>query len=167
MLNFSPEKLFLVGLIALIVLGPNRLPQAARTLGRFMAELRRMSAGFHDEVRDALGEPTEVFQSALSDLRAPANMGRSVRDAITSTLTPPPANHNGQAAAGGLNGASTPAPPTANGGNGSAPAASPGLSSWAPAALPPVNGAAVSPAPSAAPPEATGGLTAPDDPALN
>ena len=35
-LNFSPEKLFLVGLIALVVLGPNRLPQAARTLGRLV-----------------------------------------------------------------------------------------------------------------------------------
>ncbi len=69
MLNFSPEKLFLVGLIALMVLGPNRLPQAARTLGRFMSELRRMSASFQDEVRGAIGEPTEAFHSAIADFR--------------------------------------------------------------------------------------------------
>jgi Tat protein translocase TatB subunit len=90
MLNFSPEKLFLVGIIALVVLGPNRLPQAARTLGRLVAELRRMSAGFHEEVRDALAEPTEAFNAALGDFRPPTNIRRAVRDTITSTLTPSP-----------------------------------------------------------------------------
>jgi sec-independent protein translocase protein TatB len=91
MLNFSPEKLFLVGLIALIVLGPNRLPQAARTVGRFMAELRRMSTSFQDEVRGAIGEPTDTFNSVITEFRTPANVRRSVRDAISNTLTPPPA----------------------------------------------------------------------------
>ena len=74
MLNFSPEKLFLVGLIALVVLGPNRLPQAARTLGRFMAELRRMSASFQDEVRGAIGEPTDAVPLGRSpEFRPPSN----------------------------------------------------------------------------------------------
>ena len=103
MLNFSPEKLFLVGLIALVVLGPHRLPQAARTVGRFMAEMRRMSASFKDEVRDALGEPTEAISSVICEFRPPANLRRSVRDVITTTLTPAPA----PAAAAG---AATPAP---------------------------------------------------------
>ena len=89
MLNFSPERLFVVGVIAMVVLGPNRLPQAARTLGRMVAELRRMSSSFHDEVRGALSEPTEAFNSALGQFRPPTNVRRSVRDAITTTLTPP------------------------------------------------------------------------------
>ncbi len=92
MLNFSPEKLILVGLIALMVLGPTRLPQAARTLGRFVSELRRMSASFQDEVRDAMGEPAEAFHSAMTELRPVVNFGGSVRDAITTTLAPPPAD---------------------------------------------------------------------------
>ena len=96
MLNFSPEKLFLVGLIALMVLGPNRLPQAARTLGRFMAELRRMSSSFQDEVRGAIGEPTESFNSVIAEFRPPTNVRRSVRDAITNTLSPPPAAGSSQ-----------------------------------------------------------------------
>jgi sec-independent protein translocase protein TatB len=90
MLNFSPERLFLVGLIAMVVLGPSRLPQAARTLGRLVAELRRMSSSFHDEVRGALSEPTEMFNSALGDFRPPTNIRHSIRDAITTTLTPAP-----------------------------------------------------------------------------
>jgi Tat protein translocase TatB subunit len=88
MLNFSPEKLFLVGLIALVVLGPHRLPQAARTLGRVVAELRRMSSSFQEEVRGALAEPTEALHAVVGDFR-PTDVRRSVRDAVTNTLTPP------------------------------------------------------------------------------
>ena len=89
MLNFSPEKLLLVAIIALIVLGPHRLPQAARNLGRFMAQLRHMSSSFQDDVRGALSEPMDAFNSALGDFR-PHNVPRSVRQAITDTLMPPP-----------------------------------------------------------------------------
>ena len=88
MLNFSPEKLFLVGVIALIVLGPHRLPQAARGLGRFMAQVRRMSASFQEEVRDALAEPTSAVTSAVKDFRVP-DVRRSVREAVASTFSGP------------------------------------------------------------------------------
>jgi len=87
-LNFSPEKLFLVGVIALIVLGPHRLPQAARTAGRFVAQLRRMSASFQQEVREALAEPTDAVTSTIGEFRVP-DIRRSVREAVTSTFTAP------------------------------------------------------------------------------
>ena len=90
MFNFSPEKLFLVAIIALVVLGPHRLPHAARNLGRFMAQLRHMSSSFQDEVRGALSEPVDAFNSALGDFR-PHDVPRSVRQAITNTLTTPSA----------------------------------------------------------------------------
>jgi sec-independent protein translocase protein TatB len=90
MFNFSPEKLFLVAIIALVVLGPHRLPHAARSLGRFMAQLRHMSSSFQDEVRGALSEPVDAFNSALGDFR-PQDMPRSVRQAITNTLITPAA----------------------------------------------------------------------------
>ncbi|MDA8420552.1 MAG: Sec-independent protein translocase protein TatB [Pseudomonadota bacterium] len=41
MFDFSFSELVLIGLIALIVLGPQRLPEVARALGRWMARLRR------------------------------------------------------------------------------------------------------------------------------
>jgi sec-independent protein translocase protein TatB len=87
MLNLSPEKLILVGMIAVVVLGPDRLPQAARTLGRFVAEMRRMSSGFESEVRGALAEPTEAFRSAVGEFRPP-DVGRTVREAVTNFAAP-------------------------------------------------------------------------------
>ena len=52
--NVGPEKVVLVLLIALIVLGPRELPDAARKMGNIVRELRRMSAGFEHELRSAL-----------------------------------------------------------------------------------------------------------------
>jgi sec-independent protein translocase protein TatB len=117
MLNFSPEKLFLVALIAMIVLGPSRLPHAARTLGRFMAEMRRMSSSFQDEVRDAIGEPTEAFHSAVAEFRPALNVRSSVRDAISTTFAPPSTTNDSlpPAAPQAIPGMPPPAPPATPG----------------------------------------------------
>jgi Tat protein translocase TatB subunit len=52
--NVGTPELLVILLVALIVLGPNRLPDAARQVGRAVAELRRLSAGFQAEMRDAM-----------------------------------------------------------------------------------------------------------------
>jgi Tat protein translocase TatB subunit len=52
----APELLVIL-VVALIVLGPERLPDFARQVGRFVAEMRRIGAGFQAEVRDAMSVP--------------------------------------------------------------------------------------------------------------
>ena len=52
----APEILVIL-LVALIVLGPDRLPGAARQVGKAMSEFRRISSGVQAELRDALQEP--------------------------------------------------------------------------------------------------------------
>lgn len=42
------QELLFIGVIALIVLGPRRLPQLARTLGKYMAEFRRTTSDFKE-----------------------------------------------------------------------------------------------------------------------
>ena len=59
MFNIGPAELLVVLLIALLVLGPAKLPDAARQVGRALGELRRLSSGFQAEMRDALKEPVE------------------------------------------------------------------------------------------------------------
>jgi sec-independent protein translocase protein TatA len=56
--NIGPLELLVIGIIALLVLGPKRLPEAARALGRGMRELKEAVAGEDEEERDAhLREP--------------------------------------------------------------------------------------------------------------
>jgi len=86
--NFSPEKLLLVGIIALVVLGPNRLPQAARTAGRLLAEFRRMSANLQTEVTQALAEPRDAMQQSVGEFGL-ANVRSQLRNTITEAVIGP------------------------------------------------------------------------------
>jgi Tat protein translocase TatB subunit len=63
MFNVGPEKLMVVLLIALIVLGPDKLPNAARQIGRYLNEFRRISQGFQQELRSAM-DVTDTGASA-------------------------------------------------------------------------------------------------------
>lgn len=47
-----PELVVILG-VALIVLGPKRLPEVARALGKAMAEFRRATAGISEELTNA------------------------------------------------------------------------------------------------------------------
>jgi sec-independent protein translocase protein TatB len=60
-LGLGSGELLIVFLVALIVLGPNKLPDAARQMGKLMAELRRLSGGFQAEMQAALREPTPTL----------------------------------------------------------------------------------------------------------
>jgi sec-independent protein translocase protein TatA len=59
-LSPSPLELMMIAVIALIVLGPSRLPEAARSLGKGMREMRSsFQGGGHeeDDDEDDGGEP--------------------------------------------------------------------------------------------------------------
>ncbi len=58
MLNLAPEKMLFVAFIAMIVLGPEKLPEIARKVGKVMGELRRVSDGFQQELRQAMDDTT-------------------------------------------------------------------------------------------------------------
>lgn len=46
--SIGTSELILIGLVALIVLGPRKLPQMARTFGKTMADLRRSTNEFKE-----------------------------------------------------------------------------------------------------------------------
>jgi Tat protein translocase TatB subunit len=60
MFNVGGPEVLVILLVALIVLGPQQLPKAVRSVGNVMAELRRMSSGFQEEIRNALDVPAEA-----------------------------------------------------------------------------------------------------------
>ncbi len=72
MLNLGPMELLVILVVALVVLGPDRLPQVSRQVGKAVAELRRWSSRVNAEVRSAL-DPNDADRS-----------------------TPPPSSHDGR-----------------------------------------------------------------------
>ena len=63
--NLGGGEILVILLVALLVLGPTKLPEAARQVGKAVAEFRRVSGGFQRELRAALEpepEPTPVAQ---------------------------------------------------------------------------------------------------------
>ena len=50
MFGIGPQELIIVALIALVVLGPRRLPQMAREVGHFVREARSSIEEFREEL---------------------------------------------------------------------------------------------------------------------
>lgn len=48
--DFGSGEIILIIMILFIVLGPKRLPEVARTLGKTINEMKRASAGFKNEI---------------------------------------------------------------------------------------------------------------------
>jgi sec-independent protein translocase protein TatB len=99
-LNFpSPEKILLLAILALVVLGPSRLPQAARTAGKWIGELRKLTSRFQDEMSGALAEPKDAITAAVGDLRNEVGNWRSeisgLGRSLTTAPTPEPEATNG------------------------------------------------------------------------
>jgi Tat protein translocase TatB subunit len=81
MFNIGPGELVAILTVALIVLGPNRLPEAVRTVGRVVGELRRISSGFQEELRHALddGDVIDQLETKPAD---PADPAKPTTEAI-------------------------------------------------------------------------------------
>ncbi|MHB8467247.1 MAG: twin-arginine translocase TatA/TatE family subunit [Acidimicrobiales bacterium] len=85
--NLSFTHMLVVAIVALIVLGPERLPNAARTAGTLYREWRKVSSGLQAEVRDVFSDFTEPFNDALSELRT-----GQVGEPDKATESPPSVN---------------------------------------------------------------------------
>jgi sec-independent protein translocase protein TatB len=68
MFNVGSGELLAILALALVILGPDKLPEAVRTAGRVMGELRRISGGFQGQLRNAL-EDREVDEGSAADQR--------------------------------------------------------------------------------------------------
>ena len=95
-------KFLVVLVIALVVLGPEKLPDTARTLGRMIGELRRISTGLQAEVRDAfdgsdLAEPIRDLTTPIQELRASTRSWRGVASAWMAPGPTEPVGTGGEA----------------------------------------------------------------------
>ena len=70
MLNIGPGEVLVILVIALVVLGPARLPATARTMGRVLAKARDLVARFNQEMQAAADAPLEALARERGRLEA-------------------------------------------------------------------------------------------------
>ncbi len=65
--SIGTAEILVVLVVALLVLGPSRLPDAARSVGRAIGEFRRYTSGFQSELREAFSDPEPSYPASPSD----------------------------------------------------------------------------------------------------
>jgi len=56
MFDFSWSEILVIGIVALVVIGPKELPGVMRTMGQWMGKVRRMASEFQSQFQDAMRE---------------------------------------------------------------------------------------------------------------
>jgi sec-independent protein translocase protein TatB len=73
MFDIGWSELLLIGMVALIAIGPKELPGALRTLGQWMAKIRRMAAEFQGQFQEAMREAEiDQLKKDMDDMAAKA-----------------------------------------------------------------------------------------------
>ena len=85
--NLGGGELLVIFLVALIVLGPTKLPDAARQAGRAMRQLRQITDGFREEFRSAVDDLDVETQARERGRQAVARSG-----ADPASIAPPAAD---------------------------------------------------------------------------
>jgi TatA/E family protein of Tat protein translocase len=75
LMGFSGEIIFIM-LLALLLFGPRKLPEIARTIGKFMAEFRRASSDFQSQIHSEIrkleleeADPTKHLGPAMDEVK--------------------------------------------------------------------------------------------------
>ena len=89
MFNVGGPEVLIILVVALVVLGPTKLPEAARQVGKAMAEFRRVSSGFQAELRDALAEPVDTTPSAPPAVGRASSAGDADASGAPGAVDPP------------------------------------------------------------------------------
>jgi sec-independent protein translocase protein TatB len=114
MFDISWTEFLLIGVVALVVIGPKELPGVMRSLGQWTRKLRSMAADFQNQFQEAMREAEmadlkkQVDDMAqdiksydpLKDVRADVeSIGKDVQQSLDSAAAPKAAEQKPEAAA--------------------------------------------------------------------
>src|SRR4051794_6685291 len=103
MIDFGFDKLALIGAVALIVIGPEKLPRVARTVGTLLGKAQRYVADVKAEVNrsielEELQKMKSQFESAARDVHDTVNKElNDARSALESSVNSDYVSANGAA----------------------------------------------------------------------
>lgn len=111
MFDISWGKLVIIGVVALLVIGPKELPAVLRQLGQWMGKIRRMASEFQGQFQDAMreaemadlkqqfDETTSGLKSAFDTTDIKNELEKMIQDPTGTTSTAPAAPTATEAAA--------------------------------------------------------------------
>jgi sec-independent protein translocase protein TatB len=103
MFDISWGKLVIIGVVALLVIGPKELPAVLRMLGQYMGKMRRMASEFQGQFQEAMREAemadlkkqfddtTSSFQSSLDPTGFKNDIEKMIQDPVAPVATEPSA----------------------------------------------------------------------------
>lgn len=103
MFGINLPEFTVIAVIALIVIGPERLPRYAETLGRLVRDGRRMAMGLREQVREEIGPEFDDVDWRKLDPRQ-YDPRRIVKEALSDTFEDVAPKAPAKRAAGGATG---------------------------------------------------------------
>lgn len=68
--NFGPAEMLVIGVFALLVFGPQKLPEMARQFGRAIREFKKATNELTSELKLGMDEPAKPSKSNATDGKA-------------------------------------------------------------------------------------------------
>ncbi len=98
MFDFGAGELVVIGVVALVAIGPKELPGLLRTVGQAVGKMRRMAGDFQNQFNDAMreadmAETQKLFSDIKSDMAgiAAASEVKEVYPTLAELSAPAPA----------------------------------------------------------------------------
>ena len=97
MLDMSWGEMMMIGVIALIVIGPKDLPKALRTVGQTIGKVRRMAAEFQGQFNEAMREAElddvkrqiQGINDSVGGMNRGFNPAQTIRDELKGAIEAP------------------------------------------------------------------------------
>ena len=81
MFDIGWSELLVIGVVAIVVVGPKELPRLMRTFGHYTGKLRAMASDFQRQFEDAVRDSEiDEVRKAMQDFHAQASDVKSARD---------------------------------------------------------------------------------------
>lgn len=80
MFDLGMQELIVIFVVALLVFGPQKLPEIARSLGKGMAELRKSLQGVKEQIDSEMEEIEKPIKEELKDITKDIPSARDLYD---------------------------------------------------------------------------------------